>query len=40
MTNDRATSAKQFSWKLSIQEVPLKLQRQNAELLRFAEACH
>jgi len=40
MANDGATSANPFSWKLSIQEVPLKLQRQNAMLLRLAEACH
>jgi len=40
MANDGATSANPFSWKFSIQEAPLKLQRQNVVLLRLAEACH
>jgi hypothetical protein len=36
--NDETTSANPFSRKLSIQEFPFKLQLQNAELLRLAEA--
>jgi hypothetical protein len=40
MANDRATSANPFSRKLSIQEFPLKVQRQKAELLRLAETYH
>jgi hypothetical protein len=34
MANDGASSANPFSRKLSIQEFPLKVQLQNAELLR------
>jgi len=40
MTNDGATSANPFSRKISIQDFSLKLQLQNAELLRLAEAYH